>query len=89
MHEGPRRLRSYYATNHPRSRVLKMLSEHGDLNIHIILSKYNSTWNSGITMSELAAVLSGDSRFEKIGEEKIRNISGKLYSSTIWGAVND
>lgn len=86
--ETPRRLKSYYNAKHPRIRVLTMLAEHGELNIQRILEKYNRTWSRGITMSELAAILSGDSRFEKTGEEKIRSIAGKLYTSTVWGAAN-
>lgn len=87
--ESPRRLRTYYGTKQPRSRILRILGEHGEMNIQLILSKYNLTWKQGITMSELAAILSGDSRFEKIGEEKVRSLTGRNYTSTIWGACAD
>jgi len=86
--DSPRRLRSYYGTKTPRNRIEVMLNEHGEMNIQSILQKYNKTWRQGITMSELAALLSGDFRFEKVGEEKIRSISGRLYPSTIWGVIN-
>lgn len=85
MMESPRRLRNYYGSKNPRVRVHRMLQEHGSMNIQVIHAKYNSTWRTGLSMSELAAILSGDKRFIKTGEEKIRSIAGKLYTSTIWG----
>lgn len=84
---SPRRLRTYYGTRNSRNRIEKMLNEHGIMNIQQIHQRYNLTWSSGISMSELAAILSGDPHFEKVGTEQIRSITGKKYPSTIWGVV--
>jgi hypothetical protein len=64
-----------------------MLSEHGDLSIHTILRRYNQTWKHGLTMKQLAGILSSDGRFEQTGSEKIHGITGSQYRSTIWGSV--
>lgn len=85
--EQPRRLRTYYGTKGHRQRIEKMLNQHGDMSIHHILQKYNRTWRTGITMSELAAILSQDPIFLQTGLEQTMSITGKKYPSTVWGVI--
>jgi len=85
MTEAPRRLKRYYRTKLPRSRIESMLSNNGDMSIHEILDEYNDNWKHGLTMPQLSNILSGDPRFEKSSEKQIVcSMLGNKYKTTIW-----
>ena len=80
----PKRLAKIYTASKPRDRIYQILSAHGELNTHLILDRYNCTWHDSITMKQLGRILSGDSRFEKVGTVDTRTITGKKYQIATW-----
>jgi len=82
--ESPIRLRQYYGAKSARARVGSMLAEHGDMNTHQTLDRYNQTLKHSITMRELSRILAGDSRFTKTGMTSTRTLAGKKYPITVW-----
>lgn len=76
----------HYSLKKPIDRVESMLCIHGDLAIQQIHERYNKTWRSSITMPELTGLLR-HKRFAKKGQTQVIGITGRKYSSTVWGVV--
>ena len=85
--EQPRRLRTYYGTKGHRQRIEKNAEPAWRYEHPSHFAKYNRTWRTGITMSELAAILSQDPIFLQTGLEQTMSITGKKYPSTVWGVI--
>tara|TARA_R110002167_G_scaffold235136_1_gene440397 strand:+ start:8111 stop:8338 length:228 start_codon:yes stop_codon:yes gene_type:complete len=71
-------------------RAMKMIYDklgEGEMNTLQIKDYLNINTNMGINSRALGNVLAKNKQFVKVGEERVKSISGSTYKVLIWGRV--
>jgi len=76
-------------TRRVRQVVFDYLNDFGPSNTHEIYAHVNDRLRTGCVMNALSNLLAKDSRFEKLGREKVRGAYSHGHWVATWGLRDD